>query len=162
MPEQPAYIYPGHQAVTASFTVANADQAIEFYKDIFGATEPYERFVDPSGKVGHAEITIGGVAVMLSDEFPEMGFVSPTTLGGQTGNLTVYVADTDATIERAVRRGAAVERPAADQFDGARFGMIRDPFGIRWGISTFQREVAPDEMQQHADTYRETGDVPDH
>lgn len=158
MPDQ--YVYPGHQAVTASFTVTNTDKAIEFYKDIFGATEPYERFVDPSGKVGHAEIVIDGVAVMLSDEFPEMGIVAPTTLGGQTGSLTVYVPDTDATIERAVAAGAEVVSPASDQFYGARSGMIRDPFGIRWGISTFQREVTGDEMQKHVDAYRETGDVP--
>jgi PhnB protein len=154
------YVYPGHHTVAASITVRDAGNAIDFYKDIFGATEPYDRFVDPNGRVGHAELVIGDTAIMLNDEYPEMGIVSPSTLGGQTGSLTVYVPDTDATIARAVAAGAEVTRPAADQFYGARSGMIRDPFGIIWGISTFQRAVPAEEMQRHMKAYRETGDVP--
>jgi PhnB protein len=154
------YVYPGHNSVTASFAVTDAAGAIDFYKEVFGATEPYERFVDPNGRVGHAELVIDGTAVMLNDEYPEMGVVSPTTLGGQHARLTVYVPDADATVAKAVSAGAEVTRPVADQFYGARSGMIRDPFGVEWGISTFQREVPPEEMERYTTAFRETGDVP--
>jgi PhnB protein len=154
------YVYPGHNSVTASFAVTNAAGAIEFYKQVFDATEPYERFVDPNGRVGHAELVIGDTAVMLNDEYPEMGVVSPTTLGGQHATLTVYVPDVDATVARAVAAGAEITRPVADQFYGARSGQIRDPFGVVWAVSTFQREVPADEMERYVTAFRDTGDVP--
>jgi PhnB protein len=160
-PEQVApYVYPGHHTVAASITISDCAGAIDFYKDVFGATEPYERFTDPNGRVGHAELVIGDTGVMMSDEYPEMGIVSPTTLGGQSGSLTVYVPDTDATVARAVAAGATVTRPAADQFYGARSAMIRDPFGVTWGISTFLRQPSVEEMQGYVDEFRQTGDVP--
>ena len=161
MPEQVApYVYPGHHTVAPSITVSNCADAIEFYKDVFGATEPYDRFIDPNGRVGHAELVIGDSGIMLNDEYPEMDILSPTTLGGQSGSLTVYVPDTDATVARAVEAGATVVRPAADQFYGARSAMIRDPFGVTWGISTFLREPSAEEMQGFVEEFRATGDVP--
>src|SRR5262245_30529810 len=96
-----------------------AAEAIEFYKTAFGAEELF-RLVEPSGRIGHAEIRIGATTLMLSEEYPEMGIVGPEALGGTTFSMHLHVDDADAWIDRAVKAGATVARPAADAFYGER------------------------------------------
>src|SRR5262245_13860803 len=110
-----------------------AADAIEFYKKALGAEELF-RLVEPSGRIGHAEIRIGSTTLMLSEEYPEMNIVGPEALGGTTFSIHLHVDDADAWIDRAVRAGATVTRPAADAFYGERSGAIRDPFGHEWLI----------------------------
>ena len=124
-----------------------AADAIDFYKRAFGAEELF-RLVEPSGRIGHAEIKIGGVTLMLSEEYPEMGIVGPEALGGTTFSIHLHVDDADAWIDRAVKSGATVTRPAADAFYGERSGAIRDPFGHEWLIGHQIEEVSTDEMQR--------------
>jgi PhnB protein len=131
-------------------SVRGAAKAIDFYKKAFNATELY-RLMQPDGRVGHAEIDIGGAKLMLADEFPEMGFQSPESLGGSPVNIHLDVPDVDAFARRAVEAGATVVRPVADQFYGARSGQIRDPFGYTWQISTPKESVSPEEMQRRID-----------
>ena len=109
------------------------------------------RLVEPSGKIGHAEIRIGAALVMLSDEYPDMGMCSPQTLGGSPVTIHLYVEDVDAFASRAVAAGATLLRPIADQFYGDRAGTLVDPFGHRWMIATRKEEVSSAEMQTRYD-----------
>jgi len=131
----------------AYLRVDAAPRAIEFYQAAFGATEKF-RLVEPSGRVGHAELELGGVTIMLSDEYPELGIRGPRSLGGVSSSIHLHVDDADALIARAVAAGAVVIRPAADQFYGERSGTIRDPFGHEWNIGHGIESLSPDEMQR--------------
>ncbi len=128
-------------------SVHDGAAAIEFYKRAFGATERY-RLTAPDGRLGHAEIEIGGSSLMLADEYPEYDRTGPRTLGGTPVTLTLAVPDVDAVVARAVELGAVLEIPVADMFYGSRSGTILDPFGHRWNIQTPEHEVSPEEMQR--------------
>jgi PhnB protein len=139
----------GYHTVTPYLTIRNAAAALDFYKKAFGADETF-RVASPDGKVGHAEIHIGDSAIMLSDEFPEMGATSPTALGGSPVMIHLYVENVDALVERAVNAGGKLDRPVADQFYGDRGGMVTDPFGHKWWIATHVEDVPPDELERRA------------
>lgn len=129
--------------VTPYLCIPDTARAIAFYQAAFGATEVY-RITDPDGRIGHAEIRIGGVPIFLSGEYPEIGVHSPATLGGSPVMLVLDVPDVDALFAQAVAAGATVDRPLADQFDGTlRNGKLVDPFGHRWMLSTTRRPVTP-------------------
>ena len=145
---------PGNQrGITPYICVKDAARAIEFYKVAFGATETM-RIGAPGGKVGHAEVRIGDAALMLADEFPEMEFRGPQTLGGSPVMLRLYVEDADAAVERAVRAGATLKRPVADQFYGDRGGQIVDPFGHSWWLATRKEDLSREEIEKRATTMR--------
>lgn len=127
--------------------VENAPAMIEFYEKAFGAKEKY-RLVEPSGRVGHAELEFHGITLMLSEEFPEFGFVGPTSLGGTTVSIHLHVDDADALIRRAVEAGAALVREPKDHFYGERSGTVRDPAGHEWMIGHEIEKVSPEEMQR--------------
>ena len=113
------------------------------------------------GRVGHAEISIGGLTVMLADEHPEIGFLSPSTLGGTGLTLQLPVEDVDRTFDRAVAAGAVGERPPADQFYGERTATLLDPFGHRWTLNQPAEDVTLEDMAERAPTYTVTrGDAP--
>lgn len=137
-------------AVTPYLGVKDAARAIEFYKRAFGATESI-RLTDPNGKIGHAEIVIANSPIMLSDEFPDYGAVSPQSLGGSPVKIHLYVDDVDALYKQAVSAGAKVVRPVEDQFYGDRSGQVADPFGYTWILSTRKEVVSPEEMQRRFD-----------
>lgn len=138
-----------YNAVMPYLCVKGAADAITFYKKAFGAKELYR--LKMGDKVGHAELDIGGAVVMLSDEFPEMGAKGPKALGGSPVTLAVMVANTDATLKKAVAAGAKVKRPATNEFYGYRSAQIEDPFGHVWMIQQMIEEVPPKEMQQRLD-----------
>jgi PhnB protein len=143
------YIPKGYAAVTPYLIVKGAAQAIDFYKKVFGATEVM-RMNGPDGRIGHAELSIGGSHIMLADEHPEMGHQSPLTLGNSPVSVLVYVEDVDATVARAVADGAKILKPVADQFYGDRMGFIQDPFGHRWGVATHKEDLSEEEMRERA------------
>ena len=129
-------------------SVQGAADAIEFYKRAFGATETL-RLEDPNdGKIGHAEISIGGAVVMLADEYPELDFLGPRARGGTSVRIHLFVDDVDAVLEQAVAAGASLKRPAKDEFYGERSGQVEDPFGHRWILSTVLEEMSAEEMQR--------------
>jgi len=136
-----------YHTVTPYITVKGGAAAIDFYKKAFGAVEMF-RMQQPDGRLGHAEIKIGDSCIMMSDEFPEMGVVSPATVGQTTASMLVYVADADKTFASAVSLGATVNKPMADQFYGDRSGTVVDPFGHKWTIATHKEDVAPEEMEK--------------
>ncbi len=136
--------------------VIDAPRAIAFHAEAFGAREKF-RLVEPSGRVGHAELEFGDTIVMLSDEYPEMGLVGPQTRGGTVMSMHLHVDDADALIARAVAAGAVLVRAAADHFYGERSGTVRDPFGHEWNIGHSIETVSPAEMQRRYDALMAAG-----
>ncbi len=124
----------------------DATAAIEFYRQAFGATEKF-RLTEPSGRIGHAEIELGGSVIMLSDEYPESGIQGPASLGGTAFAMHLHCNNADALIQRAVQAGATLIRPAQDHFYGERSGTVRDPFGHEWLLGHSIEQVTPEEMQ---------------
>jgi uncharacterized glyoxalase superfamily protein PhnB len=123
-------------------TCAGAAAAIDFYKQAFGAVE-IMRLPAPDGTLAHASILIEGARVLLADERVVPGapdrdpdHPSPTTLGGTPVTLHLIVGDVDAVFARAVAAGAWVVMAVAPTFWGDRYGILLDPFGHRWSIST--------------------------
>ncbi len=139
----------GYHSVTPYLIIKNAADAIDFYKSAFGAIELF-RMPQPDGKIGHAEIKIGDSPIMLADEFPEMKYVSPQTLGGSPVSLMIYVEDVDTVFKRAIDAGASEQKAVQDQFYGDRSGSLTDPFGHVWHIATHKEDVAPEEMERRA------------
>jgi uncharacterized glyoxalase superfamily protein PhnB len=137
----------GMRIVTPHLVCAGAVDAIEFYKKAFGAVET-ARLPGPQGKLMHAMIRIGDSPVMLVDEFPEMGSLSPKSLKGSPVTIHLYVENVDAIVERAVKAGAKITMPVADMFWGDRYGQLVDPFGHHWSVGTHIRDVSMEEMQQ--------------
>ena len=136
--------------LTPYLIVKDAARAIEFYMKAFGAREIY-RLTDPSapnGKIGHAELEIGAGVLMLADEWPDFGALSPASIGGSPVSLHLYVADVDAVVARVADAGATVLRQPKDEFFGDRVATIVDPFGHRWQLATRNETVAPAEMQR--------------
>jgi uncharacterized glyoxalase superfamily protein PhnB len=140
----------GYHTITPFMTVRDAARAIEFYKQAFGAKE---RGVmkGPEGKVMHAELVIGDSIIMLADEFPEFGSLSPQSTGGSGTGLHIYIEDVDSAFDRAVKAGATVEMPVADMFWGDRYGKLRDPFGHKWSIGTHKADLSMEEMKKGMD-----------
>jgi PhnB protein len=143
------YIPQGYNSVTPYLVIKGASEAIEYYKNVFGATVVV-RMDGPDGKVGHAELQIGDSRIMLADENPSMGqgHASATTVGGSPVSLYVYVQDCDKVIDKAVAAKAKILKPVQDQFYGDRSGFIQDPFGHLWGIATHKEDVSGEEMEE--------------
>ena len=147
MPVSP--IPEGYHSVTPYLILKNAAAAIEFYKKAFGAVELF-RVEGPGGKIGHAEIKIGDSPVMLADEYPDMGYKGPESLGGTAVSLMVYVDDVDKIYPQAIAAGGKELRPLQNQFYGDRSGTLTDPFGHVWTISTHVEDVSEEEMAKRA------------
>lgn len=139
----------GYHSVTPYLIVTNAEAAIAFYAQAFGATEVM-RLDGPQGKLWHAEIQIGNSRVMLADEFPDMGFNSPLTLGGAGVSLLVFVDQVDVVFAQALAAGATQLRAVQDQFYGDRSGMLRDPYGHVWSIATHIEDLSDAEIRSRS------------
>jgi PhnB protein len=148
MPTNP--IPDTYRRVTPHLAIEGAAAAIEFYKDVFGATERM-RMAMPDGTVVHAEVEIGDSVVMIGEpSFPTTLEPSPKSLGGSPVGLFVYVEDVDEAFQRSVEAGAkAVAKPEI-HFYGDRVATIDDPFGHRWSIGTHVEDIAPAELEQRA------------
>jgi PhnB protein len=145
------------QTVTPHIVVRDAGRAAEWYEQALGA-ELGNRIPVPGGRYLQIELIFGDSHVMIADEFPEMGAISPQTLGGTYGALTITTDDVDTLWERAVGAGAEVFHPLQDAFWGERHGQIVDPFGHRWGLTQKLEDVAPDEVARRAAALFDTGD----
>jgi len=139
----------GYSSVTPYLIFNGASDAIDFYKKAFGATEIL-RMPRPDGKIGHAEVKIGDSMIMLADEHPEMGALSPKSIGGSPITFYLYVENVDHVVEQAVAVGAKLFRPVTTQFYGDRSGGVEDPFGYKWYIATHVEDVSEEELQKRA------------
>jgi uncharacterized glyoxalase superfamily protein PhnB len=142
----------GYNAVTPGLAVRDAAQAIEFYKNAFGAKEK-GRMPGPDGKIMHADIVIGDSHIMLGEENLQMGNPSPLSLNGTPVSLYVYVPNADKVFDRAVQAGATATMPMMDQFWGDRAGMVTDPYGHKWWFATHKKDLSPKEMKKAADEF---------
>ena len=145
----------GYHSITPYLIVNGAANAIDFYKQAFGAVE-LMRMAGPDGRLGHAEIRIGDSVIMLADEHPEMGYRSPKSLGGSGVSLMVYVERVDEVFGRAVAKGAKQLQPIKDQFYGDRSGTLQDPFGHTWTVATHVEDVPPEEMRRRAEKFMQS------
>lgn len=140
----------GYPRVSPYLSIDGAADAIEFYRNVLGASLRGDVMRMPDGRIGHAELELGGSVIMLSDTFPEMGVRSPNDLGGSPVTLLVYVDDVDDVFARAIRAGATEIAPVIDQFYGDRTGQFADPWGHRWNVASHIEDVAPEEMERRA------------
>jgi PhnB protein len=153
-PVQP--IPEGYPRLTPYLCVDGAGKAIEFYTQVLGATEKM-RMDGPDGRIGHAELSFGDSVVMLADEYPDMGFLSPARIGGTAVTLHLYVEDVNTVFEKALAAGAKSLRPVEDQFYGDRSGQFEDPFGHRWNVASHVEDVDDEEMARRAEAFNAGG-----
>ena len=138
---------------TPKLSIQNAAAAIEFYQKAFGARE-ISRF-ESDGVVMHAELAIGNSVIMLGEEAPDFGILSPRALGGSPVAIHLNVEDADALAARAVAAAARLVSPVQDQFYGDRAGRVEDPFGHTWAIRTHKEVVSVEEMQRRMKAMQE-------
>jgi PhnB protein len=132
-------------AVTPHLFVRGAEKAVGFYVKAFGAAELF-RNTFPDGTIGFVELAFGDGRVLISEEAPALNALAPPTVGGSPVMLMIEVNDVDALAEQAVEAGATVEMPVEEAFWGERYGVLVDPFGHRWAVSTVREGLTPDDI----------------
>ena len=141
----------GYHSITPYLIIddVKAKDAISFYKAVFDAKEVM-RLERPDGKVGHAELKIGDAKIMLTDKCPEMEQMNNRNYGSGAISIHLYIKNVDAIVEKAVKTGATIAMPVQDMFYGDRSGMIKDPFGHMWHVSTHIEDVSPAKIKKRA------------
>ena len=140
----------GFHSITPHLVVKGAAEAIEFYKNAFGAVEMV-RLPGPDGNsIMHASLKIGDSVVMLVDEFPDMGCLSPDTINGTPVTIHLYVEDVDTVFNRAIEEGAKETMPLENTFWGDRYGKLEDPFGHSWSLATHIEDLTPEQIMENA------------
>jgi PhnB protein len=137
----------GYESAIPYLSIRGAADALAFYQRAFGA-EVREQHAGPGGMIMHAELRLGRAVIFAADEFAEMKFVGPQSLGGTTVGVHLYVENVDALVERAVKAGATVERPPSDQFYGDRNATLLCPFGHRWMFSSRKENLTPEQIRE--------------
>lgn len=135
----------GYHTATPHLVVKGAGEALSFYAKALGAEEAF-RMPMPDGTIAHAEMRIGDSMIMLADEMPQMGAVSPKTLGGTPVTIMLYVNDVDAWFARATKAGCEAKLPPTDMFWGDRYCKVTDPYGHNWAIATHKEDLTPEEI----------------
>lgn len=143
----PKPIPDGYHTVTPYLIAKGASDAIEFYKQAFGAKETM-RLPGPGGAVMHAEVQVGDSRIMIADEFPEMDVLAPQAPGHSGASICLYVENVDEAVAQATQAGATIQRPLQDQFYGDRSATLQDPFGHVWTIATHVEDVSEEEIQR--------------
>lgn len=143
-----SHVSAGYQTVTPSLTAKDAAAAIRFYEQAFGAVLTFKMTDPKTGGTAHAEFRIGNSMLMISDEYPKFGCLTPAE--GRGGGFMIYVPDVDSAYEQALAAGASeIDRPA-DQFWGDRTGRVGDPFGYRWTLAQKIKDVPEEEIARLA------------
>ena len=147
MPDAPKVktVPKGYRTATAYLTIKDVKAALAFYKKAFNAKE-LVAMPGPDGSIMHAEIKIGNSIIMMGEEWPSYGVLSPKTIGGSGSSIYLYVRNCDRVYKRAVRAGATSMMEPADQFYGDRSGKVVDPFGHVWGIATHKEDLTPEQV----------------
>jgi len=139
----------GYNTITPQLTLDNAAQTIDWYKKALNAQE-LGRSTGPDGKIMHAELKIGDSRFMVNDVMMGKG---PKAFGGSPASLWLFVENSDAVFNGAVKEGAKIAMPLADQFWGDRAGAVTDPAGYTWWIATRKEDLTPEETRKRADEF---------
>jgi len=137
----------GDYRATPYLICRNAAKALDWYKEAFSSTEVI-RLADGSGKIMHAEVRIGAAPIMIVDEFPDIGYSSPESIGGSAVSIHVLVDDVDRIFAKAIKHGAKEVMAVSDQFDGERRGTLHDPYGHMWLLATRVEDVSFSQMSE--------------
>lgn len=140
----------GYHTLTPQLTLDDAAKTIDWYKRAFGMEE-VSRGLGPDGKIMHAELKIGNSRFMVNDPMP--GLKGPAGYGGSPAALWIYVDDSEALFNRAVKAGAKEQIPIDNQFWGDRAGAVADPAGYTWWIATHKEDLTHDEIQERAASF---------
>jgi len=135
--------------ITPHIVCRDADRAAAWYVEALGA-EQRSRVSVADGRFMQIELRFGDSTIMIADEFPEIGVVSPLTVGGTSVTLNLQSGDVDALWQRAVNAGAEVLQPLQDMFWGDRHGQIADPSGHKWALAQHLRDVSAEEVRAAA------------
>ncbi|WP_049574421.1 VOC family protein [Nonomuraea sp. SBT364] len=133
------------QGLSPHLFVLGAEEAVAFYRRAFGAVEVFRNTL-PDGLLLFVELHVGAGRLLVSEENPALGALAPPTLGGSPVLILLEVADPGAVADRAVAAGAEVEMPVREMFWGERYGVLRDPFGHRWAVTTAREQLTPDDI----------------
>ncbi|REL27315.1 VOC family protein [Thalassotalea euphylliae] len=147
----------GYHAITPYLVAKDAKAALAFYQSAFNA-QPWLELNTPDGGVAHADMKIGNSHFMIADEQPEMGALSPETLGGAGVSLMIYCDDVDALFAQAIAAGGKELRAVADQFYGDRAGTLQDPFGHVWTVATQIEVLDEQELNSRMKAFFDDGD----
>lgn len=156
MKQDAPHAAPTHAPVQEVFPylrVCDAQAAIAFYTQVFGAQERM-RLTEPGGRIGHCELVLGNGVLMLSDAYPEFDIHAPDPQDPSPRTvfaLHLHVDNADRLAERAVAAGARLMRPPTDQFYGERSCVIRDPFGHEWMLGHEIEKLSTEDMQRRYD-----------
>jgi PhnB protein len=131
--------------VTAHIVVPDANAAAAWYERAFGGHE-ISRVPLPGGKVMTVEMRIGDSPVQIASEFPDVGILSPLSIGGTATVLQISTDDARSLWQQAIEAGGEIRHPLEDQFWGERHGQLTDPYGHRWNIAQHIRDVPADEI----------------
>lgn len=142
----------GFHSITPYLVVKRATAAMDFYSQAFNAEKILE-LNTPDGDIAHAEMKIGDSYFMLAEEYPDMGFLSPESLGGSAVSLMIYCEDVDQLFTQAMAAGATEVRPVVDQFYGDRAGTLKDPYGHVWTIATHKEELSEQQLNERMEAY---------
>jgi len=137
----------GYATVSAHLVCKGAGEAMDFYAKAFGAKDR-GRMAGPNGVVVHGEMKIGDAIIMLGEEMPEQGALSPLAIGGSPVTLMMYVKDVDAAFAKATAAGCTTVMPPANMFWGDRYCRVADPFGHQWAIATHIEDMSMKEMSK--------------
>ena len=135
--------------LTSHLVTRDPAAAAAWYGEVLGAVEE-SRILLPGGRVLSIELRFGDSRLAIGDEFPDMGIVSPLTLGGTYGALHLAAGDAAAVWQRALDAGARVFEPLHEAFWGDLTGQFIDPFGHRWAVDQHLRDVPPGEVARLA------------
>ncbi|MFL0811288.1 MAG: VOC family protein [Agarilytica sp.] len=142
----------GENSIIPYLLVRNAREAIAFYERAFDANVVLV-LESPDNNIAHAEMRVQGANVMLAEELPAAGSMSPLALGGSSVSLLVYVENVDGIFDRVLSEGAEMVSPVSDQFYGDRAGTLKDPYGHVWTIASRIEELSANEIRQRAKTF---------
>ena len=130
----------GYRTVTPGLVVRGVDQAVDFYQAVFGARANARRTDEDGQRVGQVELKIGGSLILLDEEIPEWGVLSPLSLGATPVGQKLYVADPEEVYERAIEAGGRplleMTRINVSERSDELLGRFIDPFGHVWTVAS--------------------------
>jgi PhnB protein len=130
----------GASAFIPRLVCRDVEAQIEFCCEALGAVEALRR-PGPDGRAAHAMLKFGPAMLMLEAEWSSLPSRAPNTDGSSPVVIYLYVEEVDATVERALKRGAKLVVPVETQFWGDRMGWVQDPAGHMWTIATRVEET---------------------